>query len=181
MSSVNLERALGFLYPAEGADHHYEPLGGVTAFGITLAFAAGVGDLDGDGRPDLDVDGNGSINADDLYKLTREDASFIYERVLWLPLRCHELPFAVALPLFDAAVNQGRGPAVVMLQRALGVKDDGKFGPKTFQAACTQAASGVAIRLTGNRVRRYMNTRGFDTNGLGWVNRAFAALEYGMK
>lgn len=179
--SARFEKALDFLYPAEGEDHHYEPLGGVTAFGITLKFAAGVGDLNGDGRPDLDIDGDGDVDAQDLYKLQRDDASFIYRRILWEPLRCEEMPFAIGLILFDAAVNQGRGPAVTMLQSALGVKVDGQLGPITLRAANAPGAVVTAIKFTRNRVRRYLNTKGFEANGLGWVNRAFAALEYGVK
>jgi len=71
----------------------------------------------------------------DIKALTKEQAKAIYLRDFWIPLRCEELPYALALGLFDMGVNQGIGTAIKIFQRTLGVKDDGVFGPKTLEAA----------------------------------------------
>src|SRR3990167_11517248 len=66
--------------------------------------------------------------------LTRDDVVAIYARDYWAPIRGDELPAPLALVVFDSAVNQGVSRAIVCLQRALGVADDGELGPVTMEA-----------------------------------------------
>lgn len=65
---------------------------------------------------------------------TRNDAEVIYHRGFWMAARCDGLPWPLSLCVFDAAVQHDPRDAVKILQRALGVKDDGILGPVTAQA-----------------------------------------------
>ncbi|MBK8002392.1 MAG: hypothetical protein IPK12_00265 [Gemmatimonadetes bacterium] len=61
----------------------------------------------------------------------------IYDAEYWDPVRGDELlrqGFGVALVVFDFAVNAGVGRATRLLQRAVGVAEDGAFGPTTWRA-----------------------------------------------
>src|SRR5690348_13170891 len=65
----------------------------------------------------------------DVRQLTREEGEEIYESSYWLP-GCPKLP-GLDLCYFDEAVNAGPHTATVLLQRTLGVGDDGLWGPLT--------------------------------------------------
>jgi lysozyme family protein len=146
--------------------------GGITNHGISLRFASTVEDLNGDGRPDLDIDGDGDIDADDIRKLTVEQARDVFRHYFWRLLRCDELPVGLALLVFDAGINQGRGPAIVMLQEALGIKADGKIGPVTLAAAVAAAGRPSFIdEYAARRAHRYSTTKNFEIFGLGWMRR----------
>lgn len=170
------ERAMRLLHVAEGvwSDDPRDP-GGPTLYGISLRFAQTV-DLDRDGRPDLDLDGDGFVSADELRRMPRERAVEIYEACFWRPLKCDWMFWPLSAAVFDAGVNQGRGPAVAMLQEALnaemGVKlaVDGLIGPATLEQVC-RGTDEVLFRYLAKRAMRYAATAGFDRWGEGWLKR----------
>lgn len=169
-------RAIAMLRDAEGGlvDNPRDP-GGITHHGISLRFALGVGDLDRDGHPDLDVDGDGDVDAADIRAMPWERASEIYRQHFWTLCRCDGLPWPISYMTLDEAVNQGRGPAIVDLQTALGVKADGRPGPITLAAAWRRANSlGELVRdYAALRALRYARTANLDAFGLGWYRRLF--------
>jgi lysozyme family protein len=113
----------------------------------------------------------------DIRNLTVAQASAIYRRDYWTPLRCDDLPWPLSLAVFDAAVNQGTQPAAVMLQRVLGVAQDGRLGPVTLRAAA-RAGPDACANYLAERAMRYFGTRNFDRFGRGWLRRIFhLALE----
>lgn len=116
----------------------------------------------------------------DIETLTEAEAVEIYRRDYWMRIRADELPPQAAVPTFDAAVNQGQGQATRMLQRALGLTEDGIIGPATI-AACTLASSdeGAWQWLLAIRCERYGTTYGFRRWGRGWCMRAIQAYELG--
>ena len=63
--------------------------------------------------------------------LTRDQATAIYKEVYYLPI-CDNLPPSTAMLIFDCEVNEGMG--LIILQRAIGTIDDGKWGPESDQA-----------------------------------------------
>lgn len=146
--------------------------GGPTKWGISLRFAAGVGDMDHDGRPDLDTDGDGDVDIDDIRALPRSDAESMYRLIFWLPLHCDTLPPALAYALFDTAINMGRGTAIMLLQRALKIKDDGKLGPVTMSAAAKATPRTLRLFLA-HRAWHYSKLDGFQHYALGWLARCF--------
>lgn len=65
------------------------------------------------------------------------EVAAIYDAEYWDPVQGDELlrlGFGVALVVFDFAVNAGVGRAIRLLQRTVGVLEDGAFGPATLRA-----------------------------------------------
>lgn len=70
----------------------------------------------------------------DVKLISQKDVRDIFIKNYWLPAQCDKVPLAIALLIFDSAVNCGVRRAKKMVQRALGLKEDGVFGPITFAA-----------------------------------------------
>lgn len=63
-----------------------------------------------------------------------EEVAAIYLSQYWAPAYCDKMPEHLGLIHFDAAVNHGVKRANKLLQRAIGVSDDGVIGKKTLAA-----------------------------------------------
>ncbi len=117
--------------------------------------------------------------------LSIDDAKTIYRRDYWDRVRGDELPAALALLVFDAAVNSGPGRAVRWLQMALRVVVDGMVGPVTIAAARNCAGQGAVVlaEYQSQRLLFLANLPTWRTFGLGWarrvVNLTFEALRVG--
>ena len=108
----------------------------------------------------------------EVRRITAEEGEDIYDKSYWLP-DCPALPVGLDLCLFDASVNQGSFEAIKILQAALGVAADGKWGPKTDAAVKAIADVPGAIRnFTARREAVYRQTRGFQYFGTDWLRRA---------
>ncbi len=110
--------------------------------------------------------------------LTRDQAAAIYRRDYWNAVKGDELPPAVAFQAFDSAVNHGQGQAIRWLQRAVGVADDGKFGPVTLGAVKCANAADLILKFNAERLLFYCNLSTFGTFGKGWVRRVAANLKH---
>lgn len=113
----------------------------------------------------------------DIASLTEAQAKAIYERDYWRPVRCHEVPPALALCLFDAAVNMGTGTAVKLLQRALKLTEDGKFGAGTMAAVKAARMDDLIGRFMGARAIYYTQLKTFEAFGRGWIIRLFRVTQ----
>jgi lysozyme family protein len=111
---------------------------------------------------------------EDIANLTLERAKELYHRDYWLGLRADELPEWLALPLFDYAVNSGVYAAVRALQRAVGVKDDGSFGPKTLAVVKAAERVSTIVNLQAERVVFLAQLPTFKHFGRGWSRRVIA-------
>lgn len=122
----------------------------------------------------------------DIATLTRERAEEIYARDYWTPVRGAELPPALALAVFDAAVLQGPAKAVRFLQLALakvGLDDvhaDGLIGPATLHGAKLGAAEGLDTILAETLSFRALHLVDLAVKDVtqrkwirGWLNRLF--------
>ena len=92
-------------------------LGGETKYGITKRF-----------YPDVDIK-----------KLTVAEAKQIYYDDYWVKNKVPQMPDNLKHIYFDMCINQGKGTAVKVLQRAVNSKGgdlevDGGLGPKTIEA-----------------------------------------------
>lgn len=95
-------------------------------------------------------------------------------------------PFAAILDpalqeqLVDIGVNSGVGMATTLLQRCLGVKEDGILGPKTLGVANTENAKDLGNRLVAERLRMFGRIVQRDKSQAvfiaGWINRALEFL-----
>lgn len=109
----------------------------------------------------------------DIASLTVNDARVIYRFDYWDKIKGDSLPAAVALAVFDCAVNQGTSRAIRLLQTALGVKDDGSFGPVTLKAATSANPAKLLERFMADRALHYASLSTFGTFGRGWMRRLF--------
>ena len=113
----------------------------------------------------------------DIANLTKEGAKEIYKEHYWDRNKVEDLPEDLRHIYFDMCVNQGRGRAVKIMQRAANAKGadlvvDGGMGPKTIAAM-----DGVELqRVRAYRVKYYADlvTRKPDLEKFyfGWFRRA---------
>mgnify|MGYP003134215102 FL=1 len=142
-----------------GYVHDPKDLGGETNFGIAKRF-----------YPEVDIK-----------NLTKEEAKDIYRRDYWVRNKVEELPENLRHIFFDMCVNQGRGTAVKILQRACNAKGadlaiDGGFGPGTKSAMETYKPSLERVRCY--RLKHYydlVNKKPEQERFLyGWYKRAIS-------
>ena len=161
--------------------------GGITNHGVSIAFLSDLA-----GRKPGVVTGAGialPVTADTIRRLTAQQAAQLFRVEFWQPLRCDELPPAVALCLYDMAVNHGRAGAVKILQRAATIFDpglavDGKLGPKTM-AVAKRMGSAYAVGIIANARQRYYDNivaRNPSQHAFlrGWTNRCRAMLSQAL-
>ena len=103
--------------------------------------------------------------------LTRDEVIAIYRRDFWAPLRCPDLPPAVAFVVFDGGVNQGTTAAALDLQKAARVAQDGVIGPQTLEAVRAADPPELLVRVIAARSVRYAFTRNLSTFAEGWYLR----------
>jgi len=151
------DRALAFVLAHEGGDvdDPHDP-GGRTRFGISQR----------------------AYPREDIGALTRERAAELYRRDYWTPLHCDDLAWPVALALFDTAVNCGVQRAIRLAQRAVGVPEDGLYGPQT-RAALQVAPQGAATRLLAQRACHYASLPTVGRFGVGWFLRVLDCAREG--
>jgi lysozyme family protein len=157
---VNFDRAFDLLLGHEGGySRHPDDPGGETMWGITRRVAL--------------QEGYGG----DMRLLPRDFAKGIYRRKYWDAVKADSLPEAVRFALFDAAVNSGVKQAVMWLQRAVDVADDGILGPMTLQAA--QRANGLrtAVQINALRLDFMTSLPTWGSFGRGWARRIAANLQ----
>lgn len=145
----------------QGYVHHPDDPGGETNFGITLRTARANG------------------YAGRMIDLKHDQAKEIYRQAFWQRVRGDKMHPAIAFQLFDACVNHGIGNGVRMLQRAVGVADDGAIGDVTMKAVTIREAHDVIMCFCAERLEFYTKLKTFSTFGRGWVNRVAGNLRYG--
>lgn len=115
----------------------------------------------------------------DIKSLTREQAKTIYAADYYARGQMEQLPPAVAYQVLDIAVNHGVGTAVRMLQRCVGVADDGHVGPVTIKAVNERLPTDIIMLLVSERIEFWTKLSTWPTFGKGWARRAAANLRYG--
>lgn len=112
--------------------------------------------------------------------LTVEQAKTLYNAFYWEKIKGDSLPWPLCLFIFDSAVNQGTDAAIKILQKTVGVAQDGIFGIQTQQAAL-KFTERDAAEFMARRAMRYFGTRNFDIYGVGWLTRLFEVTTKGAK
>ena len=107
----------------------------------------------------------------DIATLTRDGAIAIYFRDFWKAGRYGEMPPAIAIKLFDLAVNMGAAHATACLQRALRacgnpVLEDGALGNGTV-AAARRADGGALLAALRSEAAGYYRARTAETPAVG--------------
>ena len=141
---------VGYSLAREGGFYD-DPVGGPTQWGISKR----------------------AFPSEDIEHMTRERAAELYRINYWEPCRCGEMPLAIALMTFEAAINQGPGRAIQWLQLALGVDVDGGVGPVTLAALAAADERRLLLLLRGLRAAAYWEcpTDQLAREGMGWRKR----------
>jgi lysozyme family protein len=141
--------------------------GGVTNWGIT---AGTLGRWRGLNRP---------ANRAEVKALTKDEARQIYRTQYLQPLAFIPVD-EIRAQVFDISVNSGNVMAIKILQRALGVADDGIFGPRTKAALLSKSAKEVNARMVAERLKFYGRIVKEDPSQFvfwdGWLNRAVSFI-----
>ena len=117
----------------------------------------------------------------DIASLTRDDAIAIYERDFWSKIDGDTLPPGIGYQCLDFAVNSGVGTALRALQRAVGVADDGVFGPVSMAALKAQDAADTIMRFLAERLMFMSGLSNWPNAGRGWARRIATDLRYGAQ
>ncbi|MDA8049034.1 MAG: hypothetical protein M0002_03340 [Rhodospirillales bacterium] len=115
----------------------------------------------------------------DIANLTEAEARLIYARDYWTPIEGDQLPPALAMIVFDGAVNSGVAQSAVWLQVVVGAATDGVIGPETLAAvkAWQRTPTDLCAEVLAERVAANGMDPDFNVFGLGWSRRT-AALAF---
>lgn len=147
------------------ADHPSDP-GGATMKGVTIAtFRSFV---------------NPKGTKADLKKISDAQLETVYRRQYWDKVHGAELPDGVDFAVFDYAVNSGPIRAVKDLQKAVGVSQDGKIGPKTLEAIKAMGSRNVINQLCDTRLAFMKRLKTWPTFGKGWTARVSGVRDFAL-
>ncbi len=158
MTASTFERAMTLVLQHEGgwSDDPQDP-GGATNLGVTI------GTLSlWLGRPATRVE---------VRALTPATVAPIYRRRFWDAIQGDALPAGLDYALFDFAVNSGPKRAVIGLQRALKIADDGALGPLTLAAVAKHRPADLIDALCDGRLVFLRQLSTWPRFGKGWGRR----------
>lgn len=158
MAKGTFAKAMPHVFSEEGGyvDHPQDP-GGATNMGITLATLSAW-----EGR---------RVSKAEVKALTKSKATDIYRENYWNKVAGDDLPAGVDYAVFDFAINSGPARAVKMLQKVVGVDQDGVIGAKTLAAVRKIAADRIINELCDARLAWLKGLGTFSTFGKGWTSR----------
>jgi lysozyme family protein len=152
------KRCLELVLKSEGGYiNHKDDPGGRTNLGVTQAVWE-----EWVGHP---------VSENDMKALTADKVAPMYEMKYWRTSYCEKLPVGVSLLVFSMAVNSGSGRAVKLLQRCLGLLEDGVIGPKTMAKIQELGAVDLVERYSATRKAFYEGLKLFPVFGKGWLAR----------
>lgn len=160
----NFDLALRALLKHEGGFVHHElDPGGMTNLGVTKKVWE-----EWVGHP---------VDEKQMRALTPEIVAPLYKKKYWDKVRGDDLPTGVDLAVFDLAVNSGPGRAAKMLQKVLGVAQDGAIGPQTLLKAVNIDSSKLVADYNAERLAFLMALPTWGTFGKGWGRRVAEVTE----
>jgi len=171
----NFLRVMPHVFKHEGGyvDHPADP-GGATNMGVTLET--------------LSAWRGRRVGKADVRALSRAEATEIYRRQYWSPIRGDELPGGVDYAMFDFAINSGPRRAAEYLQRVVGADVDGHVGIHTLACVRARAPNEIVRQLCAARLRFLKRIRDRRTRkplwlhfGKGWQRRVDAVAEFALR
>ena len=152
------KKCLELVLKSEGGyiDHPKDP-GGRTNLGVTQAVWE-----EWLGHP---------VSEKDMKALTVEKVAPMYEMKYWRTSYCEKLPQGLNLLVFSMAVNSGSGRSVKLLQRCLGLVEDGVIGAKTMAKIQECSPVDLVERYSATRKAFYEYLKLFPVFGKGWLSR----------
>ena len=154
----NLVHAVAHMLKSEGGyvNHPLDP-GGRTNLGVTQRVWE-----EWVGHP---------VTEKEMRALTPAIVAPMYKKKYWDAVAGDSLPSGVDLAVFDFAVNSGPGRAAKMLQRVLGVTEDGSIGPVTLAKATSVDSSKLVADYNIVRLAFLQALPAWSTFGNGWKDR----------
>jgi lysozyme family protein len=152
------KKCLELVLKSEGGYvHHPSDPGGRTNLGVTQAvWEEWEGHL---------------VSENDMKALTAEKVAPMYEMKYWRTSYCEKLPQGLNLLVFSMAVNSGSGRAVKLLQRCLGLVEDGVIGARTMEKIQECSAVDLVEKYSATRKAFYEGLKLFPVFGKGWLAR----------
>lgn len=114
----------------------------------------------------------------DIKALTRVEAIEIYRRDFWQRVHADEMPTAVAFQALDFCINSGIETSIRKLQAALGVADDGHWGPVTRAAVSNAHIPALLTRFIAERLDFMRRLSTWPSFGKGWAGRIAEDLRF---
>ena len=111
------------------------------------------------------------VTQDDMKKLTKDDIKPLYKKNYFDAVMGDLLPSGLDYAAFDFAINAGSNASRKMVQIAVGVNNDGIFGPATLKAIQNADAKDVLGRFTSAKIKFYQSLSNFEVYGKGWLKR----------
>jgi lysozyme family protein len=111
------------------------------------------------------------VSESDMKALTADKVAPMYEMKYWRTSYCEKLPQGLNLLVFSMAVNSGSGRAVKLLQRCLGLVEDGVIGNITMGKIQECSAVDLIEKYSATRKAFYEGLKTFATFGKGWLAR----------
>ena len=113
----------------------------------------------------------------DIASSTRDQAKALYRRDYWDRIAGDQLPSALALLAFDAAINNGCDRAVRWLQQTAQVAQDGVIGPRTLDTIRLigerpGGTTDLCVEFSAQRLIFMASLPTWKTFGLGWARRS---------
>lgn len=108
---------------------------------------------------------------EDIEGMTEERAKQIYYKDWWVKLGMDQFKPALSYQMFDAAINHGMSNATKMLQRAVGVPDDGIIGRVTRRGIDIMTLDDVLMCFLAERLDFMTYVGTWQTFGKGWARR----------
>lgn len=160
MTTISFDEAFDRLLGNEGGytNDPNDP-GGETNWGITIAEARRHGYT-------------GSMR-----DLPRDFAKSIYKSDYWDILGDDVHP-AIKFQGFDFGVNAGVGTSIRKMQAAIGVADDGRWGPVSAAKLKSMDINDVLMRFAAQRLFFYTSLSHWPDFGKGWTRRIANDLNY---
>ena len=106
-----------------------------------------------------------------MRNLSTSDVTPLYRKKYWDAVQGDNLPSGLDYCVFDTAVNSGAGRSIKLLQRSIGVTEDGAIGPNTLAAILVADVGQLIDKYCAARQDFLQSLATFDTFGKGWTRR----------
>jgi lysozyme family protein len=163
MSADNFPECFALTLKYEGGfvNDPHDP-GGATNMGIT--------------RDTLSAYFGRAATVNDVRHLKLDTVQRIYHLNYWNAVRGDDLPAGVDLAVYDFAVHSGVHRAIIGMQRALGIADDGKLGPITLQSVRTTSAQNTIMGICADRFEMMRKLSTWHRYANGWTARVNSVM-----
>ena len=118
-----------------------------------------------------------TVDETEMRVLSPSKVAPMYKQKYWDKIHGDNLPSGVDLAVFDCCVNSGPGRAAKMLQKVLGVTQDGAIGPQTLLKATTIDSSKLITDYNTERLAFLRALSTWNTFGKGWSRRVAEVTE----